>query len=30
LENGEKVKDIGKDNTSLSELEKAVVGEINV
>ena len=29
LENGEKVKDIEKDATSLVELEKAVIGEVN-
>ncbi len=30
LENGEKVKDVEKGNTSLLELEKTVIGEINV
>ena len=29
LENGEKVKDVEKGNTSLLELEKAVIGDIN-
>ncbi len=30
LENGKKVKDVEKENTSLVELEKAVIGDINV
>jgi len=30
IENGEKVKDVEKEKTSLLELEKAVIGEVNV